>query len=720
MAERRPNIEHRTSTFAHFVLSFLEALLKCLPVFVIQLLAVYPLLAVGQGREALNALLDPAPANISWFLFPLSLAYSCILTGSFLFFLLGRWNFPAENHARAFCRIWVPAVLTLSVGLLWPVAVEIGSKQSTLWDAIGGFTILGITIAMICFVWKLTKPIPSRNVIIFIAAAVTVLFGLWTFAPLLVFYGASFVAITVFCAFIAKDFRDSETETRQWQEAHRAGLGFAVLFVIGVFLLSRTSVPWRMFMGTPCIIVSGFSFQVALAFLVTALLSLVSPVLVRFAWMMMAVIVFLSPLNHEPVRTLAPDPGLPSHQPPSKHFIEWLRNREELKSSAAPYPVFFVAAQGGGVRAAYWTSTLLAGMEERYPGFTNHIYAISGVSGGSLGGALFTAFYCERYEHGERKCAPLAPGGIQGFRPCVSYIFQWDLLGPPLSGFLFNDLPFGWIDVRRAADLERGLEYAWYGSTETRRFEEPFRDLWRVRPYHVPSLILNATSADNGRPIVVSNLSAKGELTEDPGVEEFLGRPIRLSTAAFLSARFPVISPVAIVKSPGQDVFRLVDGGYFNNSGMASIAQLLRVILPAASRSEFAGRIQPVVLVISSSPATFKPSQRRFAGSLAGALLEPVKVLENTGDAHEATYLDEVADLMGANQVYTDLRPPKGSVAVPLGWVLSAETRCKMDQMVNTVLNESEGSTAIGLALGKSASQPATWSSCRPVEKVGR
>jgi hypothetical protein len=210
---------------------------------------------------------------------------------------------------------------------------------------------------------------------------------------------------------------------------------------------------------------------------------------------------------------------------------------------------------------------------------------------------------------------------------------------------------------------------------------------------------------------VVSNLVAKDQITSEADVEELVGKPVRLSTATFLSARFPVISPVATFESPDRGRFGLVDGGYFNNSGMASIAHLLRSILPVVSTGEFAGKIQPIVLVISSSPFTHEPPPGRFAGSLAGALLGPVSVLQNTGNAHEATYLKEVIDLVGEEWVVRDLRPPKGSTQVALGWMLSAETRCKMDRSVNQVLNESSGSATIGYVLGRKLSQSTSWTS---------
>ena len=675
----------------------------------------------------MDALLDPGPASISWFLFAIVLSYSCILTAYFMFFMLARWSYPADNSVRAFCRIWVPSLLTLIIALSWPLTAELTviswrpltvemTKGSTIFNAMVGLAQGAGTLALVYFCWLQTKPIITRRVKIFLGIAAATLFIAFIGPGLIPFYVTCFISITLFCVLICNDFRDSNPNFQPWPSIHSSGVLFALMFVGGVLLLSATSTPLRMFIGAPFIILSGISFLLALAFLLMVLASRLSPVLVNLSWLLLVIIIFLTPLNNEPLRVLPAASSLPIRLPPSAHFVEWLRSRSEVTRNAKPYPVFFVAAQGGGVRAAYWTSTLLAGLEERYPGFTNHIYAISGVSGGSVGSAIFTSIYHDLPNRGEKGCAPLEihPTGIHGLRSCSAYVYQWDLLGPPLAGLLLNDLPFGWWKIRRAQDLEQALETAWFGSMQNRRFEEPFQDLWRDRPYAMPSLILNTTSADNGHRLVVSNLKAMGELTTEPDVEELLKRPVRLSTATFLSARFPLISPLATFESAGLGRFRLTDGGYFNNSGMASIASLLRAILPTVSTGEFAGKIQPVVLFISNSPVNDETKSNILEGSLAGSIIGQVPMLLKAGEAHEATYTKEVVDFLGNEWLAADLRPPDGSSKVALGWMLSDKTRCNIDQKVNIILNTSDGSSIIGRVLERGLPEPVSWTSCRP------
>src|SRR5262249_7462795 len=54
------------------------------------------------------------------------------------------------------------------------------------------------------------------------------------------------------------------------------------------------------------------------------------------------------------------------------------------------------AAEGGGIRAAYWTALELASLHELDPEFDRSTFAISGISGGSVGATVYTV--CAREE----------------------------------------------------------------------------------------------------------------------------------------------------------------------------------------------------------------------------------------------------------------------------------------------------------------------------------
>ena len=60
--------------------------------------------------------------------------------------------------------------------------------------------------------------------------------------------------------------------------------------------------------------------------------------------------------------------------------------------------MFIVAAEGGGMRASVMTAMVLDELRARYPNFTDHLFAIVAVSGGSLGAASFAAAVHEKHE----------------------------------------------------------------------------------------------------------------------------------------------------------------------------------------------------------------------------------------------------------------------------------------------------------------------------------
>ena len=101
---------------------------------------------------------------------------------------------------------------------------------------------------------------------------------------------------------------------------------------------------------------------------------------------------------------------------PQLAFSTWIQSRADLKffqDVHHPYPIFIVAARGGGLYAADQAATFLARMQDRCPNFSQHVFAVSAVSGGSLGAAAFSAYVRGHVSNQPwRPCqtGPLAPG----------------------------------------------------------------------------------------------------------------------------------------------------------------------------------------------------------------------------------------------------------------------------------------------------------------------
>src|SRR6185436_12001637 len=55
-------------------------------------------------------------------------------------------------------------------------------------------------------------------------------------------------------------------------------------------------------------------------------------------------------------------------------FGSWLSQRADGASGTGAYPVVIVAAEGGGIRAAYITAQILATIQDLCPAFAQHVF----------------------------------------------------------------------------------------------------------------------------------------------------------------------------------------------------------------------------------------------------------------------------------------------------------------------------------------------------------
>ena len=119
-------------------------------------------------------------------------------------------------------------------------------------------------------------------------------------------------------------------------------------------------------------------------------------------------------------------------------FKEWYDSRTDKSAyldRGQRYPVYVVAAQGGGIYAAYHAAVFLAGTQDECPLFRKHLFAISSVSGGSVGAAVF---------HSLLKGEPSVPGNCSDLLPPTlsdraERILSPDFLSPLVAAFLVPD-----------------------------------------------------------------------------------------------------------------------------------------------------------------------------------------------------------------------------------------------------------------------------------------
>ncbi|MEV6302853.1 hypothetical protein AB0M02_25795 [Actinoplanes sp. NPDC051861] len=292
-------------------------------------------------------------------------------------------------------------------------------------------------------------------------------------------------------------------------------------------------------------------------------------------------------------------------------------------------PLVLVAAPGGGSRAAYWTADALDRLTAEVCGYRS-LFAVSGVSGGSVGAALWAS---------TRLGLPGRPDIATTGRGATRDIANEEPLAALLAGALYRDIPRMVHGINIEKDRAEVLERAWEHAHSPLRVDmmdaapSPGTAGWR------PVLLFNGTDVNTGCRVVVAPLPVSvthrrdGRLTGcgsavretggagfAPGVidaRDYLGRTdagnvcenalnatFPLSTAALLSARFPYLTPTGSLvhcngTDPGQATRAYdVDGGYLENNGIALAMDMWQAMAPMVARHNAGAAASDAVLVV--------------------------------------------------------------------------------------------------------------------------
>lgn len=291
------------------------------------------------------------------------------------------------------------------------------------------------------------------------------------------------------------------------------------------------------------------------------------------------------------------------HSAPDKLIADFRAWKDKHDASRPGQPIYLVASAGGASRAAYWTGAVLWQLENfaRANGrsFAPNIYAMSGVSGGSLGLAAFAGALAS--QPGQQP-APLP-------RTMLDFLGQ-DFLAPAIGYMLYPDALARFSPVPcTACDRSRGLEESWAEDWRRLMPDDPAADWFRRKlpalkqgRDDLPHLILNSASVSDGKRVVQAGLDFLPPEAYDLLDKRLDTSRLTLAGAVHNSARFPYISPggLVYVRSPKSEWDYLVDGGYFENSGVATINAILNRLKaePGLLRPED----QVVVIVIENDP----------------------------------------------------------------------------------------------------------------------
>jgi predicted chitinase len=300
----------------------------------------------------------------------------------------------------------------------------------------------------------------------------------------------------------------------------------------------------------------------------------------------------------------------------------------------------------------------------------------------------------------------------------VNRILRADFLSPLVGAALFPDftqsfLPLAVPAFDRALSLEYAFEAAGDTITQTASngikpvslLKEDYSSHWDPRRSS-PALLLNATDAGTGKRVIISpfkltdaqqfendvcmfansSQSERLEIDDRSAAEPppvLTAIPIPLSTAAFISARFPWVTPAATVRINNpclgkQTSARLVDGGYLDNSGVETALGLIERLKQVAKDARAHDPSVPEVGIhlISLTGGDF-PTRSSYSFNDA---LEPIRALLSGRETRAYIALNRARASLGNGdnpdaQSFdrTDLRSM--FYRLPLGWSLSQRTR---------------------------------------------
>lgn len=427
------------------------------------------------------------------------------------------------------------------------------------------------------------------------------------------------------------------------------------------------------------------------------------------------------------VRVLDPERRLvqvADRRPLTAFFADWT-------VACAPDPLqpvrpIVVALSGGASRAGIWAAQVLAAVDAASGRNNAAVFAVSSVSGGSLGAAAYMA----AMQAAPVRCSR-APGEQSPVRARLDKLNNVDLggdaIGPLLAGALLADTPRALFSpVAALVRLAAGLQP--HGGDRAEALERAFESLWHAdlaragmleggvpefssaflslaydgaeqRP-GMPAWIVNGTDLTGGGRMLTTPFGS------GPGMDwpfraagdvlGLLGADVAMSTAIDNGSRFPFLEPPGELVSVTEGASQvrsgrpeLLDGGYFDNEGLQTALELADwlarqdaggrrvepVIVQATADADIDAAIRDSVVRCPDHPLD-KPTSAPPSPAVLQALA-PIVGLNNVRGAHAAVLLREVRDR------YCDVRQRRSFFHfylfsspdrdIPLNWLLSPD-----------------------------------------------
>jgi len=328
-------------------------------------------------------------------------------------------------------------------------------------------------------------------------------------------------------------------------------------------------------------------------------------------------LVWFGPQEHYEIKYKAPpQSNIMERASLENYFLHWFKDRmdQKLFADSLSNQIYLVATEGGGSRAGAWTSAVLTELDSTMNGrFQQQCFAISGVSGGSIGTASTLAWW------DNARILNIKPQDLYkdstARKRYIGRIFKRNYISTSLAGLFFYDgfqqnILFSWLfpdqysrtdrhqdeesDAVRLALLELyGKDTAKCKDLNPFYLKETdflglyYRGNTAVPRIGLPLFFPNTCRVEEGRRGVSSpvllNTKTESQGPKFPGnagLLDIIGEKDRtckakmrlsLGEVASLSELFPFVNSTVHM---GEEVGTYMDGGVYENMGLTTLYEI--------------------------------------------------------------------------------------------------------------------------------------------------
>lgn len=433
----------------------------------------------------------------------------------------------------------------------------------------------------------------------------------------------------------------------------------------------------------------------------------------------------------------AVDGALPPRKNLADYFVGWVEACAPRQGAVRP---IIVAVSGGASRAAVWGGQILQDVERASVPGGPAVFAVSSVSGGSLGVAGYMALLAGMKD--EERCAAEDRGARQDqMAELAKSPLGDDVLAPLLAGWLAVDLPRSLLSpfaaiVRtfvgeqprggdRAEAIERAFERLWdkdWTAHPKLSFADGFLSLFydgTTQRRGMPLWIANGTEVATGSRVLTLPIdSTQWPFRSSRDALALLAADVPISTAINNTARFPYLEPSGELlkrrsseelakRSLGERFWEqwrigdrsapeIIDGGYFENEGLQTALELAAWLESEGSKALKGRAVRPIIVQATADGSAKLTSDEviRYdskasdpgkapAVSPAFQILAPISGLYNVRGGHSLVLLWAAKDFHKEDFVHFMLPGLEGR-DVPLNWVLSTATTEQIRKATST------------------------------------